>query len=77
MNMKLLKLDPDETLEKSPDSDAEHVEVQSEYEQQTLEESSNSDAEQDECNSEVQSEHEQQTLPICEKFEKLSNKVMV
>ncbi|MFS7924310.1 hypothetical protein Hanom_Chr03g00271101 [Helianthus anomalus] len=44
MNMKLLKLDPDETLEKSPDSDAERVDVQSEYEQQTLEESSNSDA---------------------------------
>ncbi|KAM0064247.1 putative minus-end-directed kinesin ATPase [Helianthus debilis subsp. tardiflorus] len=76
MNMKLLKLDPDQTLEKSPDSDAEHVEVQSEYEQQTLEESSNSDAEHDECNSEVQSEHEQQTLPIFEKFELLSNKVM-
>lgn len=47
---------------------------------ETLEESPNCDTENLECNgddsnSEMQSELEQQTLPIFEKFEKLSNKV--
>lgn len=58
MSMKLLKLDPDQTLEESPNCDSENVECNT-----------------GESNSEVYSDQEQQTLPIFEKFKKLSNKV--
>ncbi|XP_071699078.1 kinesin-like protein KIN-14S [Rutidosis leptorrhynchoides] len=55
MNMKQLKLDPDQAIAESPISDAVSENVDS--------------------NSELQSEQEQQTLPVFEKLNKLSNKV--
>ncbi|XP_052623227.1 kinesin-like protein KIN-14S [Lactuca sativa] len=58
MSMKLLKLDPDQTIEGSPDYISETVECNG-----------------GECNSDMHSDQEQRTLPIFEKFDKLSNKV--